>query len=305
MRRTAWFVVLAACHGNGPSLAPDASPGADAAVDAVEPTCGAGTIEIDHTCFPATTRRFEIRIDEIEVGANGRTRREVLVVGVEPDGSAVRERVIVALDRASAGTLEDRFLTLGAHGATTTLTPCLDSTPDCLGAATLTLALASDPETVVATAAISLVAPINVSSVAPCVDRARRFHLQHGPDTFEAEEGAWFVTNQFSNSLALELTPIADDNLRRAVFTFDSVQVGVPLAPGIFDDVRRASSQTPGHPGLEVIANSLGCNQLTGRFQIHHYTRDTGTSTFDLLVSFEQFCDADPVPLEGCVRYTP
>jgi hypothetical protein len=296
-------IVVIACGGSEPA-APDAAPTPDASDDAATTVqCGSGTVEIDGTCLPAA-RHYELRIEETELGANGRTRRRILALGTEPDGTAVFERVIIGVDRASAGTLDDSFLTLGAHGATTLFTPCLASDPDCLGDANLLLALASAPQEILATTAITLIPATTVSTIAPCIDQARRFHVDHDRNMQEAEEGAWFISHQFSNDVSLELTPIADDNLGRATFEFNSIQLGVPLSPGIFENARRTSSQVPDHPEMQVLAGR-GCNQIDGRFQIHTYTRETQTSDFELLLSFEQFCDADPKPLEGCVRYTP
>lgn len=296
MRSALPIIVTFACGGSVAPPSPDAP-----ANDPVE--CGLGTEETDGTCRPVA-RHYELRIEETQLGANGRTRRRLLAFGTEPDGTAVLERVVLGVDRASAGTLDDTRLTLGVHGSTTFFTPCLATDPDCLGTATLTLALASAPQDVIAAVEIELVPAVMVSTAAPCLDQARRSHLDHARHLQESEEGGWLVGNQFSNAVSLELTPIADDNLGRVRFEFDSIQLGVPLTSGIFDDARRASSQIPGHPGMQVLAG-VGCNQIDGRFQIHTYTRDTQTSAFELVVSFEQFCDDDPEPLEGCVRYTP
>jgi hypothetical protein len=299
MRPCLPLAFVAACNGGSQDkLAPDAP----------DPlACGAGTIEQNGTCLPA--RHFELRIEETELGANGHTRRRIVAFGTEPDGSPVEELVTLGVDRASAGSLTDTMLHLGRYGATTFFTPCAASDPACLGPAQLTLALAGAPQQPVARVAIALVPATEVSSVAPCVDHDQIVRLDGNDfiaDTlYEADEGAWTVSTMFSNSFSLQLDPAVDANLGRASLIFETVQLGVPMNPGIFTDAQRAEFASPGHPGLDITSQGRGCNTLSGSFQIHHYTRATSTSKLDILVSFEQHCELGVPLAEGCLRYTP
>jgi hypothetical protein len=302
-------IALAAC-GDQSQLTSDGGMDDDGGDATPSFVCGAGTVEQNGTCVPITptTRHFEIRISELELGANGHTRRRIVAFGTEPDGSPIVERVIIGVDRATAGTLDETILTLGTFGATTFFTPCLSSEPDCLGAASLTLALASASNQVIAQTAISLVPETGVSTIAPCIDHPEMLYLD-GNDfirstMFETGEGAWTVSNMFSNSFSIGLVA-ADENLGGMNLVFESIGLAVPLDPGVFLDARRATSQTPGHPGLEVTGGGHGCNVLGGSFQIHTYTRDTQTSDLEMVVSFEQHCEFDTRLTEGCLRYKP
>jgi hypothetical protein len=295
---------LVACGNETQQLVPQLDAGGG---DAQVLACGPGTVDQNGTCVPAT-RRFELRIAETELGANGHTKRRVLALGTEVDGTPIAERVIVGVDRASAGSFTKTAVDMGTYGATTHFTPCLATSPDCLGPATLTLALASDPSQIVATSPITLVPDTNVSSVAPCQDFDTKIYLD-GNDfittrILEAEEATWEPPTQFSNAFEINVRA-PDDHIGFATLRFNTIKIAVPMSPGIFEDARRAAFEPDGHPGLAITANGHACNMLGGRFQVHHYTRDTATTQLDLLISFEQHCEFAPELTEGCLRYRP
>jgi hypothetical protein len=54
-----------------------------------------------------------------------------------------------------------------------------------------------------------------------------------------------------------------------AILQFSTVQLGVPLAPGVYDNAERAAFATAGHPGLDVSFQNRGSNVLTGSFTIN------------------------------------
>ena len=294
--KRAGLLVLAAC-GSSDAPAPDATVVAPGTF-----TCGPGTIE-NGVCSLAETR-YTMRISEPVIDANGRTKRKVVVFGTNPDGTPALDRVVLTTSRANAGTLRDGALNLTPLGAYTYFTPCDAASADCLGPATLRIALASAPSTILATTDITLVAPTNVSTIAPCLEADKVFWVDGQGGILSTQwtvlDGAWW-SETLSNSIQLSVDA-DDDNLSKWNIEVHSTFIGVPLTPGtVFEDARRATSQIDGHPGLSVSGNSYGCNTADGRFQIHKFTR----SPLDILVSFEQKCDGTQIVLEGCVRYKP
>jgi hypothetical protein len=271
--------------------------------------CGPGTVEDEHgVCL--TKHHFEIRIAENELGANGHTRRRVVAFGTNPDGTPVTAKVVLGLDRASAGTIDFPFQTLDTHGAHALFTPCDAAATDCLGPATLTLALADAPSQILAQTSINLVPATNVSSVAPCIDHPQKFHLdvnvKRPPAIFEVDEGSWAAFDQLSNRLGLEFLPVPAANFdSRTNLNFETTQMLVPMTPGIYEDARTSSSQTPDKPAFDFTFLSSSCPiSIFTRFQIHAYTRDTATSDLEFLASWEQLCDGTSYA-EGCVRFEP
>jgi hypothetical protein len=302
--RALWLIgFVVACNGGSAQVVPDAPPTIDAAVDAQTFTCGAGTIESSGVCIPAATR-YAIRIGELSIGANGRTKRKVVVFGTKPDGSPVLDRVVITMSRPNAGTLRESALNLTTLGAYTYFVPCDSASAGCLGPVTLSVALASAPATTIAQIDASIVTPTNVSSIAPCLEDNKVLWVdgQGGilQTLWTVFAGSWFA-DTYSNAINI-VVDAEDENLSTWLVEVNSRFVGVPLTPGtIFENARKPSSQLDGYPALGVTGNSYGCNTVDGRFQIHTYTR----SPVDILVSFEQKCDGSSLVLEGCVRYKP
>lgn len=256
--------------------------------------------------------RFEIRIAETRLGANGHTKSEVLVVGTKADGTSSAERVILGIDRASAGAFVKSALELGPFGATTHFKPCDQSAAGCLGPAKLTVALASDPGTIVATAAIELVAPTHVSTTTPCLGGGTVMYLDGQNGDFirngmlRVVDWASVFTEVDANQqfVRLELTPRKLTQGNAWSMWIDSFELGAPLAPGIYEGAVKANSMTVGAPGLRVDGNSRGCNTLTGRFEIHELDVGATNVLNKVVVSFEQHCEGDTTKLlEGCFRY--
>lgn len=139
-------------------------------VDAADCSCPADMHREGDACV-ANVSHYEIRIAETVLGANGHTKRQVLVFGTNADGSIATDEVILGMDRL-AGSFLTTSLVLGPLGATTSFTPCDERTAGCLGPAALTLARASAPEVALDTVHIELVHTTDVSTIAPCVGTA-------------------------------------------------------------------------------------------------------------------------------------
>jgi hypothetical protein len=295
MRRALYLLVAFGCGDNHPAT-PDAAAGdapADVAVDAppIEPLTG-----------------FEIRISESHVGANGHTRREVLVVGFGPDGTPLSDDLVIALDRASAGTLGVDHLTLGPIGATTTFTPCDQASPDCLGPATLSVARAADPQTVLAHVDLQLVPSVAVSTAEPCSEGGNVFYLDGADslvyDQYRIDNARWYLPNAPIDWLDLYATPLDPRQGGEFLLEFwtDYGQV-IPFTVGTFTNLHAPSSAISG-PTMYPNYNGGACSDFTGAYQVHDVTVDNTQRVTSMTLSFEKRCDGgDARLLEGCFHY--
>jgi hypothetical protein len=292
-------IAVAACGGGGGSGEPDATAGADA----VGPTtCGEGTILDGEECVVAPAAPYQLRIAESVLGANGHTRRAVMAFGTNPDGTPATARVVVGIDRASAGTFSRRSLDMGPTGAVTYFTPCDAASPDCVGPATLTLALAADPTTIVAETHVDLVAPTGVSSLAPCIDVGNvvyydgNDYVRYTMDTIR--EATWqFKT--LPSEIVAHVVPLDWYQVPGWNFSIDTGDKLVPLAPGTFD-VQRFHNPNDA-PGL-YFTGPRGCNTITGRLHIAEVEMLDG-EVRRLTAAFEQHCEGGPAMTEGCIHY--
>lgn len=209
------LLAFAACHSGGAECTSGTCLQVDAALPPPEAalTCGAGTAEVNGICLPLAVPGYEVRIAESMIGANGRTKRKVVVFGTKPDGTPATDRVVLTLDRASAGRLQQAALNLGVGGASTVFVPCSGADADCLGPARLTVALASAPAVPLAHVDFELVAPTGVSSIAPCRDESSLFYIDGNSylikTTLVIDRGG-FGAQTFANEVSMNVT--GDEN---------------------------------------------------------------------------------------------
>ncbi len=72
----------------------------------------------------------------------------------------------------------------------------------------------------------------------------------------------------------------------------------------MYPTAERYPFQPAGVAGLSVTGDGRGCNQSSGRFQIHKLTM-SGGAVVEFVATFEQFCEKSPSNvLRGCVKYT-
>lgn len=266
-------------------------------------TCDPGTHDEGGTCVPDTAR-YELHITETTLGANGHTRRKVMAFGTAADGTPLDDDIVLGLDRASAGSYDETAVTLAPLGATTYFTPCDGASSDCLGPATLTLALASAPATVLAHVEVMIVPSEDVSTVAPCSAGGNMFYID-GNDYIRNGMVTVEDPNDYVDGTADEVevyvTPTDPTQGLSWTVRLDTIDLGVPLTAGIYDADRYHTS-TPGLAGLDVSGNGHGCGTVTGRFHLYDYTM-VGSEVMSITASFEQHCDGMPELLEGCVHY--
>jgi len=291
--------------------------------------CGAGTVLGGDECLPEPVpdappldcptgshveggscvvdrMRYEIRIAETSIGANGHTKRKVLALGTLADGSPSLEPVIVSVDRATAGAISTSTLTLGPRGAETYFTPCHHMTAGCLGTAKVQLALASAPMTVIADVDIDLAVPTIVSTLAPCSNGDNGMYLDGNgairDSVLHVTEATWMRETYPDppNEVTIRVGPADPLQGSGWLLAFDTIQLGMPLGVRTYTNAERYHFATAGHPGMSISGNSSACNTVSGSYQVHAFDATTVT------ISFEMHCDANPANLlEGCVHVGP
>ena len=75
------------------------------------------------------------------------------------------------------------------------------------------------------------------------------------------------------------------------------------LAVGAYEGATRHPFQAPSEPGLSVGGAGRGCNELTGRFDVHEVEYDEDGRVLVFSADFEQHCDASEGALLGAVRW--
>ena len=151
---------------------------------------------------------------------------------------------------------------------------------------------------------------IVVGTVTPCLvggsvaylDGAPGEYVHPGTATITA--GVWTSPFPTADRVGIHLVPSSTTQGLWWDFRFSSRQLGASLAVGVYEDAEREPFASAGHPGLEVTGDGRGCNTISGRFQIVDLAWSGPTLT-SLTATFEQYCDANPNLLRGCVHYQP
>jgi len=237
------------------------------------PSCGAGT-HLEGTTCVADGAHYTIQIAQLVIGADGRTRHQVVVAGTNADGSPATDDVVIT---AARGTLAETQLALAPLGTRTMFTSCAAADAGCLGPLTLGLALASDPGVQIAHVDVQLVAPFEVATVAPCrvggnvwyIDGTPGFY----PGTITFDEG--FFNPIPTDASLMSMNAGAKDfllgqNWGIRIATGSSAE---PLAPGIYPDAVDTFNASPGHPGLDISGQGFDCRLVSRAFQIHEIGR--------------------------------
>jgi hypothetical protein len=76
------------------------------------------------------------------------------------------------------------------------------------------------------------------------------------------------------------------------------------LAPGNYPDAQRASFASSGHPGLDVVMQGRGCNEVSGSFFIHEVKIASNNAVDFIDVSFRQLCEGREPALVGRFTYS-
>ena len=296
-------------HLAGGACVPDA-------VDAGPPptiACGPGTHLEGDVCLPNPDAgglpQFVVRVGVTTLGADGYSSVPVTVVGTAPDGSPSTDTVVLDTSRPGAGTVAPSTLKLTPTGATVYFTPCnAAASMWCPGTVHITLALASNPTTVLAESQeITLVAPTGVGSDAPCLAGGNIIffngdandYIFNGIETIT--QGKWSADFSASN-VHVSVWPTDSSQGLWWDLYFDSSQLGAPLTTQVYTKAERWPFESTGHPGLDVSGDGRGCNMVTGTFQIEDLTV-SGGSLASFTATFEHHCEGGSAAVRGCVHY--
>jgi hypothetical protein len=272
---------------------------------AIDPatSCGAGTREEAGVCVRDTT--YQLAVADAKMGADGRTRHEVLVLGTHADGSPATDQVVFNTDRSGAGGYRDATRTLGPLGATTYFTPCDQAVAGCLGPLSLTVALASAPATPVAHADVTLVDPIQTNPAAACLGGGNVLHFE-GNDTIytgalTVTDAAWQL-GMYSDNATIVVTPTDPAQGSSWRLELEVTKIGGVFVDGArYEDAQRLPWEDVDHPGMLVSGNGHTCNTIAGSFVVQDYD---GYPPAHLTASFEQHCEGSATTkLTGCVHY--
>jgi hypothetical protein len=122
-------------------------------------------------------------------------------------------------------------------------------------------------------------------------------YLYNGSETVTM--GVW-KTQASERSAVLTMYPTILSQGTQWRFEFSSQQLMMPLAVGTYDNAMRAPFATPGHPGIDISADSRGCNMEQGWFVITEWGV-SGGMVQKLTVAFEDSCDTSRV--RGCIHF--
>jgi hypothetical protein len=123
-------------------------------------------------------------------------------------------------------------------------------------------------------------------------------YIGNGVTSTETDFSARF--NTFCNDAAASVNLDGNSWWRIAL----AAPMGSTLQTGIsFENATRHPFQAASAPGLSVSGNGAGCNQLTGRFQVHEFSCNASGKVERLAVDVEQHCEhASRPPLFAFVR---
>ena len=272
--------------------------------------CGAGTYASGGACVPDSTgsgATYQVRLLSQDVAADGYSKVPVLVIGTNADGTPATDSMVMDTSLAGAGGFSTTSFALPAMGEQLLFTPCSSANAGCSGTFQITAALATAPNTPVASSwPLTLRAPAGVGSDTPCLaggnvvffDGDSTDYIHPGTETITA--GTFSATGS-ANTVDLSVTPSAGGWW---YLDFSSAQLGQALAAQVYDDAQRAPFASPGHPGLEISGSGRGCNTLTGAFQVEDLQWN-GSTLASFTATFEQHCEGGAAALRGCIHYAP
>lgn len=268
--------------------------------------CGAGTRQVGLECVVDNQRRFELRMRTRDISADRLQPVSILALGTNADGSPVNEPAVLSIDRIGAGAFLRPRILLGEMGALTHYRPCSSTEPGCVGPIRFSMALASDPDTVVATLDVNLVDLVGGSSAGACLTADNVMFFDGEDDVFSGTlavvDAGWGVDGK-NDRLKLRVEPNQMSQGRWWELEFSTERLEQAMTPGVYENARRPGNGNGNmRPGLEVKGLDRRCNgELGGSFEVHSYevVDDVVTSA---LISFEQRCAGAARSLRGCIR---
>lgn len=115
--------------------------------------------------------------------------------------------------------------------------------------------------------------------------------------TFTDLDGTFDGTRNFDNGVTVDFSGAES-------WGVDFAAAGdVDLTLGLFEGATRFPFQEVDEHGLSVSGDGRGCNELTGRFQVHEIVYGAGNAVDQFAADFVQYCDGSPRKLVGSVRW--
>lgn len=119
---------------------------------------------------------------------------------------------------------------------------------------------------------------------------------------FTPENSTSISTSYDGTRVAVAVDGLSGTSMEGSGFTVEFVApIGQTLVPGVYEDAARAGLQEWGKPGIEISGNGVGCNQITGRFEVLEAVFGPEGYIEHFEATFEQHCvqeipGADPDP---------
>ncbi len=119
------------------------------------------------------------------------------------------------------------------------------------------------------------------------------------PQLFKASDGSFHISG--SNGHVSISFDNSDDS---HWFNLDfAAPIDGHLQVGNFDDAERYPFQSPTKPGLSVVGDGEGCNEVSGRFVIYQAVFDNAGNPIKFAADLTQSCDGSNPPLMAKIRY--
>jgi hypothetical protein len=124
------------------------------------------------------------------------------------------------------------------------------------------------------------------------------------PGSGTITQGKWVGRSTYGglDGVSISVTPMDSKQGSFWSLDFSSKQLGEPLAVKAYTKAERAAFASAGHPGVDIGGNGVGCNTVTGAFQVETITWD-GPTLKEFTATFEQHCEGGKPALRGCVHF--
>lgn len=271
---------------------------------APQPACAPGTHQVGGECVGDVS--LTLRSAPM-IRADGWTTSELVVVATNADGTPARERVVIAAQPATAGVIVSPDLTLDDRGAVTSFVPCTSADAACTGDVHFSAALASDPQTPIAAADSTLMAPPAIGSVAQCAGTgnvaffdAQNFYFT-GTRTFTDATAAFNADGAANRARLTIVVP----NAESYAFNVDTIHLDMPLIRSVYEHTKGIGYAAAGEPVFQLVAFNGGC-EADASVQVHDFVYDASLDrVVSLTLSFTERCTFDTTrTLTGCVHFS-
>ena len=120
--------------------------------------------------------------------------------------------------------------------------------------------------------------------------------------SYAPSDGTFRATRTFDNGVNIDFDNFAQGGSNFWHLAF-STEDDSDLVPGVYEDATRHPFNPPGSPGLSVVGDGNGCNEVWGRFVVIEATYLPGGQVVRFGADFEQHCDGLLPALFGSVRF--